>query len=306
MSFRQRSICVAALFALGLSACDRGAEPVPPPETPVPPVADAAPVTARYVCDSGLTVGAAYPDPESAQVTWRDQIRVLRSAPIPSGARYIDEAVEWTLSARDGVETGVLTRVGSAGGEVLETCRRSLPVVVTAPPVAETASATKAPQAAPGGVLPASPPCKGGQLTLSADGGDAGAGNRVAIIGVRNTGTQACSLTGYPAVTVQDRQNRTLSALRSETSPGSYLRAGQAPAPVNLAPNAKAFFDIAWNVVPNEAQGQTTCPSVTRVRATVPGDDTVIALSQAFTPCGGRVRISPFRAEAEPEPVPAN
>jgi hypothetical protein len=268
-------------------------------------VADAAPITARYVCDSGLTVGAAYPDPESAQVTWRDQIRVLRSAPIPSGARYIDEAVEWTLSARDGVETGVLTRVGSAGGEVLETCRRNLPVVVTAPPITETASATKAPQAAPGGVLPASPPCKGKQLTLSADGGDAGAGNRVAIIGVRNTGTQACSLTGYPAVIVQDRQNRTLSAIRSETTPGSYLRAGQAPAPVNLAPNAKAFFDIAWNVVPNEGQGQTTCPSVTHIRATVPGDDTAVTLAQTLTPCGGRIRISPFRSEAEPEPASA-
>ena len=306
MSIRQLSICAAALLALGLNACERDAEPAPPPANPVPPVAEAAPVTARYVCDSGLTVGAAYPDPESAQVTWRDQIRVLRSAPIPSGARYIDEAVEWTLSARDGVETGVLTRVGSAGGEVLETCRRTLPVVVTAPPVVEGASATKTPQAAPGGVLPASPPCKGEQLTLSADGGDAGAGNRVAIIGLRNTGTQACSLTGYPAVTVQDRQNPTVSAIRSETTPGSYLRAGQAPAPVNLAPNAKAFFDIAWNVVPNEGQGQTTCPSVTRIRATVPGDDTAITLSQAFTPCGGRVRVSPFRSEAEPEPAPAN
>ena len=305
MSIRQLSICAAALLALGLNGCERDAEPVPPPANPVPPVAEAAPVTARYVCDSGLTVGAAYPDPESAQVTWRDQVRVLRSAPIPSGARYIDEGVEWSLSTRDGVETGVLTRVASAGGEVLETCRRTLPVVVTAPPVTEAAQA-KTPQAAPGGVLPASAPCKGGQLALSADGGDAGMGNRVAIIGVRNTGTEACSLTGYPAVTVQDRQNRNLTAIRSETSPGSYLRQNQAPAPVNLAPNAKAFFDIAWNVVPNEGQGQTTCPSVTRVRATVPGDGTVLTLAQAFTPCGGRVRISPFRSEAEPEPAAAN
>lgn len=305
MSIRQPSIYVAVVLALAVSACGRDAEPVPPPTDPVPPVADAAPVTARYVCDSGLTIGAAYPDPESAQVTWRDQVRVLRSAPIPSGARYIDEGVEWTLTTRDGVETAVLTRAGSAGGEILETCRRTLPVVVTAPPIVEGASATKVPQAAPGGVLPASAPCNGEQLALSADGGDAGAGNRVSIIGVRNTGTQACSLTSYPAVTVQDRQGRTLSAIRSETTPGNYLRAGQAPGPVNLAPNAKAFFDIAWNVVPNEGQGQTACPSVTRVRATVPGDDTAITLAQAFTPCGGRVRISPFRAEAEPEAAPA-
>lgn len=302
MSIYKPVLCAAALLAIGLNACERDAEPVPPPATPVPPVAEAAPVTARYVCDSGLTVGAAYPDPESAQVTWRDQIRVLRSAPIPSGARYIDEGVEWTLSTRDNVETGVLTRVASAGGEVLETCRRTLPVVVTAPPVSDAAQTKTMPQAAPGGVLPASPPCKGGQLTLSADGGDAGMGNRVAIVGVRNAGTEACSLTGYPAVTVQDRQNRNLTAIRSETSPGSYLRAGQAPSPVNLAPNAKAFFDIAWNVVPNEGQGQTTCPSVTRVRATVPGDATAMTLAQAFTPCGGRVRISPFRSEAEPAP----
>lgn len=302
MSIRKPVLCAAALLAIGLNACDREAEPVSPPANPVPPVAEAAPVTARYVCDSGLTVGAAYPDPESAQVTWRDQVRVLRSAPIPSGARYIDEGVEWTLSTRDNVETGVLTRVASAGGEVLETCRRTLPVVVTAPPVTDAAQAKTTPQAAPGGVLPASEPCKGGQLALSADGGDAGMGNRVAIIGVRNTGTEACSLTGYPAVTVQDRQNRNLTAIRSETSPGSYLRQNQAPAPVNLAPNAKAFFDIAWNVVPNEGQGQTTCPSVTRVRATVPGDGTAITLAQAFTPCGGRVRISPFRSEAEPAP----
>lgn len=304
MSFFKPAVCAAALLAVGISACNREAEPVPPPVEPVPPIADAAPVTARYVCDSGLTIGAAYPDPESAQVTWRDQVRVLRSAPIPSGARYIDEGVEWTLSTRDNIETGVLTRVASAGGEVLETCRRTLPVVVTAPPVDE-AAATKAAQAAPGGVLPSAPPCKGGQLALSSDGGDAGAGNRVAIIGVRNTGTQACSLTGYPAVTVQDRQNRTLGAIRSETTPGSYLRAGQAPAPVNLAPNAKAFFDIAWNVVPNEGQGQTTCPSVTRIRATVPGDDAALILAQTLTPCGGRIRISPFRAEAEPEPASA-
>ena len=302
MSIRKPVLCAAAVFAFGLNACEREAQPAPPPANPVPPVAEAAPVTARYVCDSGLTVGAAYPDPESAQVTWRDQVRVLRSAPIPSGARYIDEGVEWTLSTRDNVETGILTRVASAGGEVLETCRRTLPVVVTAPPVTDAAQAKTTPQAAPGGVLPASAPCKGGQLALSADGGDAGMGNRVAIIGVRNTGTEACSLTGYPAVTVQDRQNRNLTAIRSETSPGSYLRQNQAPAPVNLAPNAKAFFDIAWNVVPNEGQGQTTCPSVTRVRATVPGDGTVLTLAQAFTPCGGRVRISPFRSEAEPAP----
>ena len=43
----------------------------------------------------------------------------------------------------------------------------------------------------------------------------------------------------------------------------------------------------------------------TTVSATVPGDDTAVTLAQTLTPCGGRIRISPFRSEAEPEPASA-
>jgi hypothetical protein len=293
---------VVAVFILtaGLSACDRGSEPAAPPPEPTPAIADAAPVTATYRCDSGATVGAAYPDPESAQVTWRDRIYVLHSAPAASGARYVDEEVQWTIVTRDGVEYGELSRVlpGPGGAaDVLERCNRRMEATPSVPaPMPEKT------QAAPGGLLPASAPCKGGQLALSSEGGDAGMGHRVAIMGLRNTGTQACSLTGYAAVTVQDRQGRDLTAIRAETVPGSYLRAGQAPAPVNLAPNAKAYFDVAWTVIPHEGQGETVCPSVTRLRATVPGDATPVAFAQALTPCGGRIEISPFRAVAEPTP----
>lgn len=297
---RRPILPAAALFALsaGLTACDRGAEPAAPPE-PTPAIADAAPVTATYRCDSGLTVGAAYPDPESAQVTWRDRIHVLRSAPAASGARYIDGEVQWTIVTRGGVEYGELSRVlpGPGGAaDVLERCHRRMEATPSVP------TPGTAPKPAPGDVLPASTPCKGGQLALSTEGGDAGMGHRVAILGLRNTGTQACSLTGYPAVTVQDRQGRDLTAIRAETAPGSYLRAGQTPAPVVLAPNAKAYFDVAWSVIPREDRGEAVCPSVTRLRATVPGDAAPVVLAQALTPCGGRIEISPFRAVAEPTP----
>jgi hypothetical protein len=154
-------------------------------------------------------------------------------------------------------------------------------------------------------VLPASAPCRGPQLKLSADGGDAGAGNRVSVLGVQNIGAQACSLTGYPTVVLQDRQARNLTAIRADQTLGSYFRQGQAPTPVELAPQAKAFFDIAWNVVPNEGNGETTCPSAARhplqhrrhlAGLSWPGLHSLRRDASA---------VSPFRPVAEPAPAPA-
>ena len=100
------------------------------------------------------------------------------------------------------------------------------------------------------------------------------------------------------SITFSPEENRADRAL------GSYFREGQTPTPVELAPQGKAFFDIAWNVVPDETQGQRTCPSVTRIRMMAPGDTSAVSLDQALTPCGGRIRVSPFRAAAEPAPTP--
>lgn len=289
-----------AMAALGLtlSACGQASEPPVPPVEPVVPTEDAAPVTATFVCDSGLTVAVAYPDAQSAQVTWRDRTFALRAAPAASGARYADAEIEWRSLTRDGMEHATLSRlVAEDAPVVLEQCSRPAPA---APVIAPAPDATPAP-AADG----APPPCRGPQLKLSADGGDAGAGNRVSILGVQNLGAQACSLTGYPAVVVQDRQGRDLTAIRAEQTPGSYFRQGQTPTPVRLEPQGKAFFDIAWNVVPNETQGQRTCPSVARIRMTPPGDTSPVSLDQTFSPCGGRIRVSPFRPVAEPTPEPA-
>ena len=44
-------------------------------------------------------------------------------------------------------------------------------------------------------------------------------------------------------------------------------------------------------------------PRATRMIA--PGDTSPVTLEQTFTPCGGRIRVSPFRPVAEPTPVQA-
>lgn len=291
-----------AALALAVSGCERTAEPVVSPPEPTALVTEAAPPSATYLCDSGLSVAVAYPDPQTAQVAYRDRTYVLRAAPAASGARYADAEVEWRSLTRDGVERATLSRlVAEDAPVVLEQCSRPAPAAPSVAPEPGGGVPPAPAAAAPG----ASSPCKGPQLKLSAEGGDAGTGNRVSIFGVQNVGAQACSLTGYPTVLLQDRQGRDLTGIRAEQTLGSYFRTGQTPTPVRLEPQAKAFFDIAWNVVPDESQGQRICPSVARIRMMAPGDTSPVSLDRALSPCGGRVRVSPFRPVAEPVPEPA-
>jgi len=290
----------AALSIVSLAAaCTQEAGTPPEPVEPLPaPSAPAAPPIS-YACESGESVVVAYPDTATAQLTYRGQAYTLRTVQSASGARYTGSNLEWTTVNRDGQETAALSRLGpndDVGVAVLERCSRPGSGVVPTGPV---------PPATPGGVLAASAPCRGPQLKLSLAGGDAGAGHRVSILGVQNLGAQTCSLTGYPVVALQDAQGRVLAAVRTEQNPGSYFRAGQPPAPVELAPQGQAFFDLAWSAIPNEGRGERTCPTAARIRMTAPGDTSPVTLSQSFSPCGGRIQVSPFRPVAEPAPVPA-
>jgi len=282
-----RFTVIAAVLLL--AACDRSPEaPVQPPVEPSAPVLTAAAVA--YECESGKTVAVQYPDLQSAVVTYDGDVYQTRSVEAATGARYSGSGVQWWTTSRNGIETGTLGRVSAADGGVsaiLERCSRALP------PSASTIAATATPA-----------PCRAADLKLSSEGGDAGAGNRLATIGVQNIGAQPCGLTGYPAVALLDAIQQPITTVRSEQETGSYLRAGSAPALVRLAPQARAFFDIAWNVVPDETGGQTTCPAATGIRVTPPADTRAVDLAQQLAPCGGRVKISPFRAVQEPASAP--
>ncbi|HYD28918.1 DUF4232 domain-containing protein [Brevundimonas sp.] len=295
----------AALSIVALSAaCTQEAEAPPQPVEPSPAATTPPAPPISYACESGQSVTVGYPDTDTAQLTYRGQTYTLRTVLSASGARYAGSELEWWTANRNGQESATLSRLGpndDVGVAVLERCSRPSAGAVPTGPV-------PAPQPAPGGVLPAAAPCKGPQLKLSNEGGDAGAGNRVVNIGVQNIGATACSLTGYPGVVLQDARGRNLTAIRSEQSLGSYFTQGQPIAPVTLAPQAKAAFELAWSVVPNEAMGEKTCPSAARLRMTAPGDTSPVALGMSFTPCGGRVRVSPIRpltGAGQPAPAPA-
>lgn len=290
---------ITILSVVSLAAgCAEEAETPPAPVEPSPAAAAPAAPPISYACESGQSVTVAYPDSATARLTYRGQSYVLRTVQSASGARYTGSNLEWSTVTRDGQETAALSRLGpndAVGVAVLERCSRP------SGPAAADASLIQVP--GPTGL--SDPPCKGPQLRLSNEGGDAGAGARVTIIGVQNIGSQRCGIHGYPAVTLQDRQGRALTAVRTEQRPGGYSREGQANILVPLAPQAKAFFDIAWSAIPHEAQGERTCPSAARIRFIAPGDTSPVTLDQTLQPCGGRISVSPIRSEAEPAPVPA-
>lgn len=294
-----RLFVATVIGAMTLSACTREGGAPAEPVNQTPPVAQPTAPTAPpigYACESGQTVTVQYPDTATAGVAYRGQTYAMRLVPSGSGARYSGSGLEWWIATRDGSESATLSRLGpneDVGVAVLERCSRP-----SANPALPVPGAPTTPQPAPGGVLPASTPCRAAQLRLNSETGDAGAGNRVNVFGVANAGTAPCSISGYPAVSLLDSQGRALTAVRSDQNPNTAT-------PVNIPVGGKAFFDIAWNVVPNEGAGERVCPSAARVRVLIPGDTAALAVPLAFTPCGGRIRVNPFRAGVEPGPAPA-
>ncbi|MFC5388470.1 DUF4232 domain-containing protein [Brevundimonas bullata] len=278
---------VALITCLGLTAaaCSQEAPPTTAPvEAPVAPLAAAV----GYACESGKVVTVTYPDTETARVSYDGRDYVLASAVSASGARYAGQGLEWWTASRDGQESGTLSRLSpndTTGGTIIERCSRPVPALAPSPEA----------------------PCIGTNLRLSVEGGDAGMGNRLTTLALQNVGTQTCSLTGYPTVTLADAGDRVLTAVKAVQEPGSYFTQGMTSTPVALKPRSKAYFDLAWNVVPHEAEGEKACPEAKTLRLTTPGDTALVTLPLALTACGRQIRVSPFRpvSEASARPAPA-
>lgn len=281
---------VVLMSCLGLTvvACsqDTPSAPAAPVEAPISqPAAEVG-----YACESGKTIAVTYPDTETARLSYDGRDYVLTSAVSASGARYAGQGLEWWTASRNGQESATLNRLGpndQAGGAVIERCSRPVASLATAPVRPNQPASNLA-------------PCTGADLKLSVEGGDAGMGHRVTTLALQNVGAQACQLTGYPVVTLADARGRALTTVKAVQEPGNYFRQGSAPTAVPLKPQSKAFFDLAWNVVPLEAEGETTCPEAKTVRLTAPGDSALVSLPLALTPCGRQVRVGPFRPVADP------
>ena len=274
-----QTIALTAGLGLLVAGCsqEKPAEPTSPIEAPA--VQDAASV--GYACESGKTVVVAYPDAQTARVSYEGKDYGLTSVVSASGARYAGQGLEWWTASRGETESGTLSRMGQgdqAGGVIIERCSR--PVAAVAPP-------------------PSGAPCAAENLRLAVEGGDAGMGHRETTLALRNAGPSACTVAGYPSVSLLDGDGKLLTGVRAAQAPGNYFAQGRAPTPVEIRPQQAAWFDLAWSVIPHEDKGETTCPSAKTVRVTAPGAASAIVLPLAFTPCGGQVEVSPLRPVAD-------
>lgn len=284
-----RLVALGLVGTLAVAACNAPEAPTEPP-TQVAAAGtlpkSSAPVIA-YACESGQTVSVQYPDPATAQLTYQGKASALRLVPSGSGARYAGSGMEWWIATRDGQENASLSRLGpnsDVGEAVMERCSR--PSANPALPV-------------PGPPAPTEPtPCLTENLRLGSAGGDAGAGNRLGIVSVLNTGPTACGLSGYPDLSLLNGNEKPVTTLRIDENPNTAT-------PVTLAPNGRAYFDIAWTVVPDEGAGQTVCPSVAQIAVRLAGDAKPLTLAMAFQPCGARIRVNPYRTYADPAEAPA-
>lgn len=283
---------LAGTMILTLAACQQEA-PTPPTApaepTPGPTPTGGAPVS--YQCEGGQTVTARYPDSNTAVVTWEGRDATLIIAQSASGARYVGEGLEWWTASRGGEETGLLSRGGGVqpATDLITRCSRPA-----------EASPQLAAMSLPAGSAPA---CMASNLRLTRAGGDAGAGNRVLVLGLRNAGPATCAVIGYPTVRLLDGAGEPITTVRSENTPSNYFRTEDQPAVVTLASSgegSEAYFDIASSAIPAEYLGETECPDAAQVEVRLPGAETALTLASPITPCGRRIRVSPFRAAAEP------
>jgi membrane-bound inhibitor of C-type lysozyme len=287
------SIFAVSCLALTAAACSREEAPVEAvDDVPVAEQPEAPPAPeVSYACESGRSLSVRYMDSASAEVTYEGQTYTLNIARSASGARYAGEELEWWTAARGDQETATLSRLGpndEVGSVVLERCSR--PANTVLPP--------QAPGEAGGLEVvdrDLAPPCRGPALRLAREGGDAGAGNRQAIMSLTNAGSTPCSVRGYPGVVLRGEDGDDLDQVRTVRQLGNYFRAGQPPEAVELSPGAKAYFDLSYSAVPHENLGETRCPSVAEVIAQAPGDTAEIPLDLEFQPCGRQVRVSPLR-----------
>lgn len=77
-----------------------------------------------YQCESGQTIHATYPSPETASVRYQDRELDMIIAISASGARYVGHGLEWWTKGSGSSSEGMLLRhlANGSSGEILEIC----------------------------------------------------------------------------------------------------------------------------------------------------------------------------------------
>lgn len=289
----------AFALVLGLAACTDPASQAPPAAPPNEP----PPQTVAYACDQDRQAEASYGADGSLALTVGDETWPMRPTDAVSGARWTGETLEWWVTTDGGQERAVLRRLNGqrVGEAVLARCVRPTDggVLVPVPPVDGPAPTTPPAEATTTAIAEA--PCAASSLSLSLASEEGAAGSRFDVLAFTNSGTTACTLSGYPAVSLMAPNGQPRSPFRILQDPGPYYGDAAAIQAVRLAPGGSAYFDLVTTAVAGEVPGETEpCPAVVAVRVSPPGGSGSAQAAVQLNPCNQRARVTPFRPTQDP------
>ena len=143
------------------------------------------------------------------------------------------------------------------------------------------------------------PDCGAAALTARVASRDAGAGNRAITIALKNGGSAACRLDGYPDVVPLDSAGAPIGELQVVQSEGTYFEAAEPPGRVVVEPAGEGSFQLAFF---GPAMGPCVHPA--RLRVSPPGDSThSVEVEAPIEACGPRMRVAPIRRGAPEGPL---
>jgi hypothetical protein len=138
--------------------------------------------------------------------------------------------------------------------------------------------------------IPAGLVCTARDLVTSVVGSQGAAGTFELTFGLRNSGSTACPMEGYPGAQLLDASGNQLPT--HVVSGGNFQFTSFAPAPVTLDAGATAYFNLAYSDVPSGSE--TTCPTATQVEVTPPHAVDHDTVSVHLTVCdAGTLTVSP-------------
>ena len=135
------------------------------------------------------------------------------------------------------------------------------------------------------------PRCHTAGVAASLAPGSPGAGQRYALLSLRNTSSHSCRVFGYAGLQLLDARGRALAThvVRDHS---------RAPRSIVLAPGRRTRALLHWTVVPSGDEPQTgACePTPHRVEVTPPDEVRHVVLRWELGPvCGhGRIDLTPF------------
>jgi hypothetical protein len=142
------------------------------------------------------------------------------------------------------------------------------------------------------------PVCSTFQLHLAGGGTGAGLGNVATQITLTNVSSHACTLEGYPTVTLVGNGGRVLVTHATPATTGAYMFPAVVPHRVALAPGDVATFMLGYGDNPSGAgltePYEIACPVTSAVRVILPGTHEFGTAKVAIAPCEGMVDVSPI------------